>query len=84
MKDSESANVCLSLEDEFTLTRIRNAAYALKGRDRDQYLWNRIVRLVHRERAFKYVTDDLGVIVDPNISVFGDDDEEGTDGCAID
>ncbi len=84
MKDSESALVCLSLEDEVPFTRIRNTAYALKGRDRDQYLWNRIVRLVHRERAFKYVTDDLGVIVDPNISVFGNDDEEGADGCTID
>ncbi|OUW91458.1 MAG: hypothetical protein CBD94_01705 [Gammaproteobacteria bacterium TMED234] len=70
MNGSEHVNVSLTLEDEFTLTRIKNAAYDLKGRDREQYLWNRIVRLVCRERAFKFIVDELGVVVDPNISVF--------------
>jgi len=66
----------LTIEDEFTLTRIRNDAHGLKGRDRDQYLWNRIVRLVCRERAYKFVTDELGVVVDPNINVFDEIEEE--------
>tara|TARA_R110002020_G_scaffold275333_2_gene490547 strand:+ start:88 stop:315 length:228 start_codon:yes stop_codon:yes gene_type:complete len=70
MNGSEHVNVSLTLEDEFTLTRIKNAAYDLKGRDREQYLWDRIVRLVCRERAFKFIVDELGVVVDPNISVF--------------
>ena len=70
MNGSEHVNVSLTLEDEFALTRIKNAAYDLKGRDREQYLWNRIVRLVCRERAFKFIVDELGVVVDPNISVF--------------
>ena len=65
-------SIALTIEDEFTLTRIKNAAHELKGKERDQYLWNRIVRLVCRERAFKFVTDELGVVVDPNISVFDD------------
>ena len=75
MNDSEYISVGLTLEDEFTLTRIKNDAYELKGRERDQYLWNRIVRLVCRERAFKYVVDELGVVVDPNIGVFEEVEE---------
>ena len=75
MNDSEYISVGLTLEDEFTLTRIKNDAHELKGRERDQYLWNRIVRLVCRERAFKYVVDELGVVVDPNIRVFEEVEE---------
>ena len=70
MENSEQISVSLTLEDEFTLTRIKNAAHDLKGKERDQYLWNRIVRLVCRERAFKYVTEELGVLIDTNIGVF--------------
>lgn len=76
MNGSEYISVSLTMEDEFTLTRIKNAAHELKGRDRDQYLWNRIVRLICRERAYKFVTDELGVVVDPNISVFDEIEEE--------
>tara|TARA_S200002703_G_scaffold17620_2_gene14468 strand:+ start:1908 stop:2144 length:237 start_codon:yes stop_codon:yes gene_type:complete len=76
MNGSEHVSVSLTLEDEFVLTRIKNAAHKLKGKDRDQYLWNRIVRLICRERAFKYVVDELGVCVDPNISVFDEIESE--------
>ena len=76
MKGSEHISVSLTLEDEFVLTRIKNAAHELKGKDRDQYLWNRIVRLVCRERAFKYVVDELGVCADPNIGVFDELESE--------
>ena len=38
MNDSEYISVGLTLEDEFTLTRIKNDAHELKGRERDQYL----------------------------------------------
>ena len=72
MEGPEHVSIGLTLEDEFTLTRIKNAAHDLKGKERDQYLWNRIVRLVCRERAFKYVTEELGLCVDPNIGVFED------------
>ena len=76
MNGSEHISVSLTLEDEFVLTRIKNAAHELKGKDRDQYLWNRIVRLVCRERAFKYVVDELGVCVDLNIGVFDELENE--------
>ena len=76
MNGSEHISVSLTLDDEFTLTRIKNAAYELKGKERDQYLWNRIVRLVCRERAFKFVADELGVCVDPNIEIFDDFEDE--------
>jgi len=72
MNGSEHISLGLTLEDEFTLTRIKNDAYGLKGKERDQYLWDRIVRFVCRERAFKFVIDELGVVVDPNIKVFDD------------
>jgi len=75
VENSEQISVSLTLEDEFTLTRIKNAAHDLKGKERDQYLWNRIVRLVCRERAFKYVTEELGVLIDTNIGVFEDSEE---------
>ena len=76
MYGSEHISVSLTLEDEFVLTRIKNAAHELKGRERDQYLWNRIVSLICRERAFKYVVDELGVCVDPNIGVSDDIESE--------
>ena len=61
--DDTNISVGLTLEDEFTLTRIRNDARELKGKDRDQYLWQRIFRFVCRERAYKAVADELGVII---------------------
>ena len=73
--DDANITVGLTLEDEFTLTRMRNAARELKGKDRDQYLWQRIFRFVCRERAYKAVADELGVIIDPNIEIFDEPDE---------
>jgi hypothetical protein len=57
----------LTLEDEFVLTRIKNKAKELSGKDREQYLWQGILKLVCRERAYKTVLDELGVAVDTNI-----------------
>jgi hypothetical protein len=68
--EPENISISPTLEDEFTLTRIRNDARELKGKDRDQYLWQRIFRFVCRERAYKAVADELGVIIDPNIEIF--------------
>jgi len=70
---SANLNVGLTLEDDFTLTRLKNAAHALKGDARDQYLWKIIYRFVCRERAYKSVMDEVGVIVDTNISIFSDE-----------
>jgi hypothetical protein len=78
MDDTGHISVGLTIEDEFTLTRIKKTAKGLKGKDRDQYFWNRIIRLVCRERAYKFVADELGVVVDPNIGIF---DEEDDDEC---
>ena len=72
MDDTGHLSVSLTLEDEFTLTRIKSAAKELKGRERDQYFWDRIVRFVCSERAYKSVADALGVIVDPDIGVLDD------------
>ena len=76
MDDTGHVSVSLTLEDEFTLTRIKNSAKELKGKARDQYLWDRIVRFVCRERAYKFVADELGVIIDPNIGVFDEYEED--------
>ena len=77
MDDTGHVSVSLTLEDEFTLTRITNAANEPRGKERDQYFWDRIVRFVCRERAYKFVADELGVVVDPNIGVFDDLEEDG-------
>ena len=73
--DDANISVGLTLEDEFTLTRIRNDARELKGKDRDKYLWQRIFRFVCRERAYKAVADELGVIIDPNIEIFDEPED---------
>jgi len=73
--DDANISVGLTLEDEFTLTRIRNDARELKGKDRDQYLWQLIFRFVCRERAYKAVADELGVIIDPNIEIFDEPED---------
>jgi hypothetical protein len=70
---SANLNVGLTLEDDFTLTRLKNAAHALKGDARDQYLWKTIYRFVCRERAYKSVMDEVGVVVDTNIGIFSDE-----------
>lgn len=69
-KDHDQIKVGLTLEDDFTLTRIKNAAHSLKGEDRDQYLWKTIFRFVCRERAFKSVMEEIGVVIDTNIDIF--------------
>ena len=74
--EHENLSIGLTLEDEFVLTRIRNGAKKLKGSERDQYLWQRIFRLVCRERAYKAVADEIGVVVDPNIGIFDDCEDE--------
>jgi hypothetical protein len=69
-------HVGLTLEDDFTLTRLKNAAHALKGEARDQYLWKTIFRFVCRERAYKSVMEEIGVAIDTNIDIFDDEENE--------
>lgn len=69
-KDHDQIKVGLTLEDDFTLTRIKNAARSLTGEDRDKYLWKTIFRFVCRERAFKSVMEQIGVVIDTNIDIF--------------
>jgi hypothetical protein len=68
--------VGLTLEDDFTLTRLKNAAHSLKGEDRDQYLWKTIFRFICRERAYKSVMEEIGVAIDTNVSIFDDSGEQ--------
>lgn len=68
--------VGLTLEDDFTLTRLKNAAHSLKGEARDQYLWNTIFRFVCRERAYKSVMGEIGVVIDTEVDIFNDSDNE--------
>jgi len=63
----------LTLEDDFTLTRIRNKAYSLQNKERDQFLWTIVYRLICRERAFRSVLDEVGVSVDTNVALFEED-----------
>lgn len=72
----EERAIGLTLEDEFTLTRVRNKAKELSGKDRDQYLWKTIFRFVCRERAFKSVAEELGVMIDPTIEIFDENENE--------
>lgn len=71
--------VGLTIEDDFTLTRIKNQAQSLKGDARDQFLWKTIFRFVCRERAYKSVMEEIGVVVDTNIGIFEDSDDEAAD-----
>lgn len=66
--DQVELSCSLTLEDEFTLTQIKNKAISLTGKDREQYLWNVILKLVSKERAYKLVLNELGVSVNTNIS----------------
>ena len=74
--EHDRINVGLTLEDDLTLTRLKNGARALQGDERDQYLWKTIFRFVCRERAFKAVMDEVGLVVDTNIDIFDDSDDE--------
>jgi len=71
--DTASLNCHLTLEDEFTLTRIKNKAYELQKGDRDQYLWSVVFRLVCRERAYRSVMSEIGIAIDTNVQIFEDD-----------
>ena len=75
-KSDEHQNVTcgLTMEDEFTLTRIRTRAHSLKSKERDQYLWTTVFKLICRERAYKTVMDEVGIAVDTNMGLFDDDD----------
>lgn len=75
-KDHDQIRVGLTLEDDFTLTRIKNVAHSLKGEDRDQYLWKTIFRFVCRERAYKSVMSEIGVAIDTNIGIFEELEDE--------
>lgn len=66
--DQVELSCSLTLEDEFILTQIKNKAVSLTGKDREQYLWNVILKLVSKERAYKLVLNELGVSVNTNIS----------------
>lgn len=72
-QESKSLNCGLTLEDEFVLTRIKTKAHSLKDKDRDQYLWATVFKLICRERAYKTVMDDVGISMDTNMSLFDDD-----------
>ena len=77
MKDEHGhIRVGLTLEDDFTLTRLKNAAHSLKGEARDQYLWKTIFRFICRERAYKSVMEEIGVTIDTNVSIFDDSGEQ--------
>ena len=75
-KSDESQNILcgLTLEDEFVLTRIRTKAHSLKDKERDQYLWTTVFRLICRERAYKTVMNEVGIAMDTNMNLFDDDE----------
>jgi hypothetical protein len=75
-KSDESQNIhCgLTLEDEFVLTRIRTKAHSLEDKDRDQYLWTTVFKLICRERAYKTVMNEVGIAMDTNMGLFDDDE----------
>lgn len=72
--DHQNVTCGLTMEDEFTLTRIRTRAHSLKSKERDQYLWTTVFKLICRERAYKTVMDEVGIAVDTNMGLFDDDD----------
>ena len=75
-EETDHITVGLTLEDDFTLTRLKNKAHNLKGDDRDQYLWKTIFRFVCRERAYKCVMEEIGLNIDTNVDIFEESDDE--------
>ena len=74
-KGSQSVSCGLTLEDEFTLTRIRAKAQSLTdSAERDQYLCTTVFRLICRERAYKTVMSSVGVAIETNMHLFDDDE----------
>ena len=68
--ESESLRCGLTLEDEFTLIRVRTKAHEVYGPERDAYLWSMIFKLICRERAFKTVMAEIGLVMDTNMDLF--------------
>jgi len=73
--ESEGLQCGLTLEDEFTLTRIRSNAHEFTGAERDAYLWSVVFKMICRERAYKTVLAEIGVSMDTNMDIF--DKEQG-------
>lgn len=71
--DAQNVSCGLTLEDEFVLTRIRTKAHNLKNKERDQYLWETVFKLICRERAYKTVMDQVGIAIDTNMTLFDDE-----------
>lgn len=75
--DSGSVQISLTLEDEFVLTQIRNKAKACNtSKERDQFFWLTVCRLVARERAYKAVLHGCGISVSANVQLFEDEGPE--------
>lgn len=74
---TRNVNCTLTLEDEFTLTRIRAKAQSLTNQtDRDNYFWTTVFKLVCRERAYKAVMETAGIHIDTNMNLFDDETAE--------
>ena len=70
-QDLSDINCGLTLEDEFVLTRIRAKAHSLGDpKERDQYLWATVFKLICRERAYKTVMHECGIAVETNMNLF--------------
>ena len=70
-EEDRSLSCNLQLEDEFVLTQIRTRAKALtNSKDRDQFFWSTVYRFVCRERAYKEVMKNMGVIINTNVKLF--------------
>jgi hypothetical protein len=75
-KSNQKADVScgLTLEDEFVLTRIRARAHELTNpKDRDQFFWAMVFKLVCRERAYKTVMEECGIAIETNVTLFDGD-----------
>lgn len=77
--DSNEITCGLTLEDEFVLTRIRAKAHSLHNKERDAYLWQTVLKLMCRERAYKTVMKKVGISVDTNVQMFDEEETESPD-----
>ena len=70
----------MALEDDLVLTRIhRKAKNCTIGKERDQYMWITIYKLMATIRAYKAVLSDLNVTVHVGVDLFGDEDQDTSD-----
>lgn len=74
-EDVTNVSCGLTLEDEFVLTRIKTKAHELKNKERDQFMWQMVYKLILRERAFKAVMDRVGISVEAGVDLFDDLDQ---------